>query len=211
MNLKEKKRNFNVIITRVVRFIFLLECLVAIFLGIFGWEDGRVSVELDGQSFMNAFVSLLGFTLTFIPEAASERLLKNRYPVFLRSEMRYCSFHFRRGILRGDQQLLLPHPLVGYPASYHVGRHPRHDRFHARSRPQQFRPHDGAALPLLYRPVRLYLCPGLGSGMGDFRILGRPPVWHGYAEMPSSRRGRLRAHSQWDDQADLPHKRGMVV
>ena len=77
MNLKKKKRNFNVIITRVVRFIFLLECLVAIFLGIFGWEDGRFGIELDGQSFMNAFVSLLGFTLTFIPEA-TERLLKNR-------------------------------------------------------------------------------------------------------------------------------------
>ena len=77
MNVKKRKRNFNVIITHVVRFIFLLECLVAIFLGFFHWEDGHFGIELDGQSFMNAFVSLLGFTLTFIPEA-TERLLKNR-------------------------------------------------------------------------------------------------------------------------------------
>lgn len=72
-----KKRNFNVIITRIVRFIFLLECLVAIFLGIFRWEEGRFWVQIDSQSFMNAFVCLLGFALTFIPEA-TERLLKNR-------------------------------------------------------------------------------------------------------------------------------------
>lgn len=72
-----KKRNFNLIITRVVRFIFLAECLFAIFLGIFHWEEGNFFVRLDGHSFMNAFVSLLGFALTFIPEA-TERLLKNR-------------------------------------------------------------------------------------------------------------------------------------
>ena len=77
MNLQKKKRNFNVIITRVVRFIFLLECLVAIFLGVFRWDGDGFCIALDGHSFMNAFVSLLGFTLTFIPEA-TERLLKNR-------------------------------------------------------------------------------------------------------------------------------------
>ena len=73
----KNKKDFNGIITIVVRFIFLLECLVAIFLGIFNWEEGHLIVGLNGQSFMNAFVSLLGFAQTFIPEA-TERLLKNR-------------------------------------------------------------------------------------------------------------------------------------
>ncbi len=71
-----KKRDFNQIITRLVRLIFLLEGVGAVFLGLFDWSEG-FQFRIDSQSLMNAFIALLGFVLTFIPEA-TERILRNR-------------------------------------------------------------------------------------------------------------------------------------
>ena len=63
-----QKYDVNRIITLVVRLIFIVEFIIGIFLGI---KNG------SGQSFMNAFISVIGFVLTFIPETV-ERALKNR-------------------------------------------------------------------------------------------------------------------------------------
>ena len=69
--------SFDRVVARIVRVIFLLELLACLALGVFTWQDGGLRVALNSQSLMNAFVSLLGFVLTFIPEA-TERLLKNK-------------------------------------------------------------------------------------------------------------------------------------
>lgn len=62
------KHDINQTITLIVRVIFLAECILAVFLGIRNW---------DGQSFLNAFISILGFALTFIPVTV-EKMFKNR-------------------------------------------------------------------------------------------------------------------------------------
>lgn len=66
--MKKRKYDINRIITIAVRAIFIIEFAVGITFGI---------LNKNGQSFMNAFISVVGLMLTFIPETV-ERALKRR-------------------------------------------------------------------------------------------------------------------------------------